>query len=263
MSKKSFYFILFLLVLFVACGKTDEAQDANIVEVVSQSYVAKGDSMFYGLACDGCTDTTLVLLPDSGGDPITYSIVRARSEKKFFGRPQIGDKMAVLVNPEDPSEVLLAINLEQLKGTWYYEQLPMLRRRAHIDSVEVQQMEFTEEEKARFDSMISTMMIPREYAYTFKRDFTMKTEGGPPRTSSLDRSLPVVYPPMTRYMEWHIFNGKIILTYGGFRVSGSSDSIELKNDTAEFVLLRRDTMALRFRDRVQGFRQRPDTVAEN
>ena len=263
MSRKTFYYMLCLLLLSVACGKTDEVQEEESVNVVTQSYVAKGDSMLYGLACDGCSDTTLVLLPDSGGDPIIYSIVRARSERKFFGRPQIGDKMAVLVNPEDPSEVLLAINLEQLKGTWYYEQLPVLRRRAHLDSVEVQQMEFTEEEKARFDSMISTMMIPREYAYTFKRDFTMKTEGGPPRTSSLDRSLPVVYPPMTRYMEWHIFNGKIILTYGGFRIAGSRDSTEMKNDTAEFILLRRDTMALRFRDHIQGFRLRPDTLVEN
>lgn len=248
--------------LFVACGKTDVAQEEDSVQVVTQSYVAIGDSMLYGLACDGCTDTTLVLLPDSGGDPITYNIVPARSEKKFFGRPQIGDKVAVMLNPENPTEVLLAVNLEQVKGTWYYEQLPVLRRRAPADSIAMSQMEFTEEEKARFDSMISTLMIPREYAYTFKHDFTIKTEGGPPRTTSLDRNLPVVYPPMTRYMEWHIFNGKIILTYGGFHISGSKDSIELKNDTAEILLLRRDTMALRFRDRIQGFRLRPDTLLE-
>lgn len=263
MNRKSFYFILFMLMLFVACGKTDEKPEEDSMDVVSQSYEAMGDSMLYGLACDGCTDTTLVLLPDSGGDPVTYSIVRARSEKKFFGRPQIGDKMAVMVNPDDSTELLVVINLDQVMGTWYYEQLPVLRRRAHIDSAEVQQMEFTEEEKAHFDSLLSTLMIPREYAYTFKRDFTMRTEGGPPRTTSLDRDLPVVYPPMTRYMEWHIFNGKIILTYGGMKIAGMKDSLELTNDTAEFVLLRSDTMALRFRDHVQGFRLRPDTLVEN
>ena len=116
------------LLLFVACGKTDDTQEQDNVEIVSQSYVAKGDSMIYGLACDGCTDTTLVLLPDSGGDPVTYSIVRARSEKKFFGRAEIGDRMALMLNPEDSTEVLVAINLERVKGTWYYEQLPVLRR---------------------------------------------------------------------------------------------------------------------------------------
>lgn len=263
MSRTTFYLILCVLVLSVACGKTDKVQESDSVEVISQSYVADGDSMFYGLACDGCSDTTLVLLPDSGGDPVTYSIVRARNEGRFFGWPAIGDKMAVMLNPEDSTEVLVAINLEQVKGTWYYEQLPSLRQRSHSDSAAIQRMAFTEEEKARYDSMISSMMVPREYTYTFKRDFTMRAEGGPPRTTSLDRTLPVVYPPLTRYMEWHIFNGKIILSYGGFRIAGSKDSVELKNDTAEFVLLRRDTMALRFGDRIQGFRQRPDSLTGN
>jgi hypothetical protein len=34
----------------------------------------------------------------------------------------------------------------------------------------------------------------------------------------------------------------------------------LVNDTAEFVMLRRDTMALRFSDRIQGFKLKPDSL---
>ena len=53
--------------------------------------------------------------------------------------------------------------------------------------------------------------------------------------------------------------GRVIVPAGLHFLTGS---IELKNDTAEFVLLRRDTMALRFGDRVQGFKLKPDSLTE-
>ena len=261
-NKKSILCLLPVAALMLACSKTAKQQEEETTTLINtMSYVAEGDSMIYGLACDGCNDTLLVLLPDSGGDPVNYSIIEARRQHKVFGRPSIGDKMAVLVNPENPGEVLMSINLEQVKGTWYYEQLPEARHRIPVNEKEATQ-EISKERRARFDSMIQTYMVPREYIYTLKRDFTVKTEGGPPRTSSLDASTPVVYPPMKRYTEWHIHNGHIIFTYGGIGIAGR-DTIELKNDTAEFIRLRRDTMVLQFADHVQAFKLKPDTTETN
>lgn len=259
MNRKSLYCLVPLLLACVACVEQRKENVEAEESLKIESYVAKGDSMVYGLACDGCSDSVLVLLPDSGGDPVFYNILRAMSERKVFGRPRIGDKMAVLVNPEKKDEVTLAVNLEQVNGTWYYMGLPILkhRLRRYADSIAA----IGGEQKERMDSFVGQLMVPREYVYTLKRDFTVKTAGGPPQASTLDGNSPVEYPAIRRYMEWHVHNGKIILSYPDFKENDTTKTVSLKNDTAEFVLLRRDTMALKFGDRVQGFKLKPDTVA--
>ena len=261
MRRNGFWGLLVTVVLLIACGRPSADQDKDEQPFVTRSYEAVGDSMLYGLACDGCTDTVLVLLPDSGGDPVNYNILQAMREHKVFGRPTIGDKMAVLVNPDNPTELLLAIDLEQVKGTWYYVEMPQLRH--HRDSSAAPLVQLSKEDQLRMDSMLRELMVPREYSYSLKRDFTVSSAGGHPRSSSLDRESPVVYPPMKRYTEWHVFNGKIIFTYGGYFNPSNNDSVALVNDTAEFVLLRRDSMALRFADRIQGFTLKRDTVMED
>lgn len=254
--------LLPMFLLFVACSKTEQLPETSDMNIETKSYVSKGDSMLYGLACDGCSDSVLVFLPDTGGDPVNYSIVEARLNHQVFGRPRIGDRMAVLVDTANPKALMLAINMEQVNGTWYYEEMPQPRQRIAIPSSDAKGagQEMNEKDRQRRDSIIQTYMVPREYAYTFKRDQTVNTQGGPPRTSSLDRNTPVEYPPMKRYSEWHLCNGKIIFTYSTFPVPGNTDSTLLVNDTAEFVMLRRDTMALRFNDHIQGFKLKPDSI---
>jgi hypothetical protein len=228
--------------------------------MAASSYVAVGDSMIYGLACDGCSDTVLVLLPDSGGDPVNYDIIDAMRNRQVFGRPSIGDKMAVMVDSLDPHKLVLVVDLEKVKGTWYYMELPQLRHRLLTRDSTAPRPVISKEESERRDSVIKTWMVPREYVYTLKRDFTVVTSGGPPRNSSLDDKSRVVYPSIKRYAEWHLHNGKIIFSYGGLPVSGNRDTLALVNDTAEFVMLRRDTMALRFNGEVRGFKLKPDTI---
>ena len=257
----SILIILLFVAIFGSCMQKPKVEEAEEVKITTQSYVAKGDSMLYGLACDGCNDTLLVLLPDSGGDPVNYDITRARREHRVFGMPRIGDKMAVMVNSENPKELLMVVDVEQVKGSWYYTELPQLKRKmSKADSLALTKLK--SEDRQRLDSFIASYMVPREYVYNLKRDYTVMTEGGPPRTTSLDNTTPVEYPKMRRYSEWHIFNGKIIFSYGGVKIEGYRDSVAFTNDTAEFVLLRRDTMALKFADRVQGYKLRPDTTEQ-
>lgn len=279
MKPSSLLILLPFLLVFIACSKTDEPQEATDVQPWGESYKESKDDpnlMLYGLACDGCTDSILVFLPDSGGDPVNYYIFDAWSEGKVFGRPEVGDRMALLLGPEDSMvvlgketlrRVLLAVNIEKVKGTWYYEEMPELQ----LNLPALNENEMGREEKAKFqhlrDSFINVEMVPREYVYTLKRDYSVRTEGGPPRTSSLDRKKPVVYPPIKRYREWHLHNGKIIFSYNvqdSLKNSNKKDTVVRVNvnDTAEFILLRRDTMALRFGDRVQGFKLKPDSLME-
>lgn len=49
-------------------GKKPPRMD-NSKLAISLSKPAKGDRAIYGLACLGCSDTALVLLPNGGGDP--------------------------------------------------------------------------------------------------------------------------------------------------------------------------------------------------
>jgi len=86
-----------------------------------------GDSALYGLACDGCTDSVLVFLPYSGGDPDTFDIIECRQQRRILGRPHIGDALAVIVNPENRDEALWVINIGTLEGEWCYMVEPTLR----------------------------------------------------------------------------------------------------------------------------------------
>ena len=141
--------------------------------------------------------------------------------------------------------------------------MPIFKFQKNSEEIDSIRKTMSEEALQRMDSVLQTMRVPREYGYTFKRDFTMMSVGGPPRTSSLDSNTPVEYPPLKRYREWHIHNGKIIFTSGGIKTNennSNNQSSKLVNDTAEFVILLRDTMAIRFGDTVRGFRFKPDSI---
>ena len=264
MSRHSLWVLLPLLVACLACGRKTETADEK-VKVLTKNYVAQGDSMLYGLACDGCNDSVIVLLPDSGGDPVTYDIVNARRNHMIFGWPAVGDKMAVMVDPEHPDELLTAVDIEQLIGTWVYMQLPEMNRGIDSLSRDSFMRQLSPEERLRIQTRLDSLSVPVEYGYSLKRDYSVTVVGGPPRKTSLDEHTPVAYPSIMRYKEWHVYNGKIIFSYGGMKINNvntANANTELRHDTATLVILRRDTLALRFADRVQGFKLKPDTLKE-
>lgn len=263
MKTSRLLFILTILLAVFACGKEHQQVEQEQVEIQTLSYVSQGDSTVYGLVCSGCTDSILVFLPDKGGDPITLNIFNANKAHQVFGYPEVGDKIALLLNPQDSTEVMVAIDIDQLRGTWVYNEMPIFKFQKNSEEIDSIRKTMSEEALQRMDSVLQTMRVPREYGYTFKRDFTMMSVGGPPRTSSLDSNTPVEYPPLKRYREWHIHNGKIIFTSGGIKTNennSNNQSSKLVNDTAEFVILLRDTMAIRFGDTVRGFRFKPDSI---
>ena len=212
--------------------------------VYNETVTLEGDSTVYGLACDGCTDSLLVYLPFSGGDPDTIDILNARVQRKVFGRPEVGDEVAFVLNASNKKVADLVINIDRLKGSWCYQVMPKLRRRlgASADSVVQLPPDFP-------DSLRKKWFQPREYGLELQRDNMVRSIGA--QTRGKEQQGPVEYPEMKRYREWHIYNGHLLLMETRRDTTGARKTIS--TDTADIVVMRHDSLLLRFADHEQGY----------
>ena len=212
--------------------------------VYNETVTLEGDSTVYGLACDGCTDSILVYLPFSGGDPDTIDILNARVQRKVFGRPEVGDEVAFVLNASNKKVADLVINIDRLKGSWCYQVMPKLRRRlgASADSVVQLPPDFP-------DSLRKKWFQPREYGLELQRDNMVRSIGA--QTRGKEQQGPVEYPEMKRYREWHIYNGHLLLMETRRDTTGARKTIS--TDTADIVVMRHDSLLLRFADHEQGY----------
>ena len=234
--------------LTVACGTKQQQTDSDIADdAISLQKNQPGDSALYGLACDGCTDSVLVFLPYSGGDPDTFDIISAFQQHRIYGRPHIGDELAVIVNPEDREEAYSVVNMELLKGEWCYQVLPQLRTPESMHKRMQRRMI-----ERMPDSLRQLMMTPREYSLRLKRDYTVSARGGVRRRTTTDDMSPVEYPTIKRYTDWHFFNGLLILkadTIAGISQEGALP----ETDTVKIQLLTEDSLILEFPDYTQSY----------
>ena len=212
--------------------------------VYNETVTLEGDSTVYGLACDGCTDSILVYLPFSGGDPDTIDILNARVQRKVFGRPEVGDEVAFVLNASNKKVADLVINIDRLKGSWCYQVMPKLRRRlgASADSMVQLPPDFP-------DSLKKKWFQPREYGLELQRDNIVRPIGT--QTRGREQQGPVEYPEMKRYREWHIYNGHLLLMETRRDTTGARKTIS--TDTADIVVMRHDSLLLRFADHEQGY----------
>lgn len=240
MSKK--WAIMATVMLITACGGNKNA--ANDTDAVSEVHHAPGDSTLYGLACDGCNDTIVLLLPHTGDDPDTFNVLEASRAHRVFGHPEIGDKLALVLNADNPKVADAVINMEKLKGEWCYMVKPILRERAGMNR-EIRRHEVNPE----LDSILNQLLQPREFGFEIKSEHIC-------RPISVGRELlsedsPVIFPPVKRYREWHIYNGKLLLTTSTRDSQGEKKTAD--TDTAEFVMMFRDSLVLRFSDGERGY----------
>ena len=113
-----------------------------------------------------------MLLPYTGADPDTFDIINASQQKQIFGKPFIGDELAVILNPEDKAEALTVINLDDLKGQWAFMVKPKLR---DYDKMSRRLRRRMMAEMP--DSVKESLLVPREYVLQFKRGYSMTTRG--------------------------------------------------------------------------------------
>lgn len=249
MNKTLIFGLLFLSsLLMFSCG--GKGNNANVVGKNKMDR-SKGDTAVYGLASVGCSDSVLMLLPKTCENPQHIDILDAMRNHRVFGAPKVGDEMCVILSKDGSWKADMVLNISELFGSWVYSVLPVPKTVEPADG-EV----LTKEDIALRDSMLRTYMIPREYGFTLSRQNSVTTIGTTRRQGVLEAESPVEYPAPKRYSEWHLWNGKIVLTQVDVNVKNDSiitTNKILRSDTADVVLLQKDSLQLRFSDGLQCY----------
>lgn len=236
---KTLILLALTVIALAACKKAPRRPRPNINLPISTSKPAKGDHAIYGLACMGCTDSVVVLLPNSGGDPVRYNILEATRKRQVFGDIEIGDWICVLPTKGEKNHASMVVDLDKLKATWTYQVMPHLRDLSHL----------TRRQQARIlanmpDSIVETYMVPREYGFTLKRMGEARSVGFVMQNSSVEDDSPVEYPEVPQYTEWHAYNGKLLLVKGRYEVQGVVFNEKPTIDTLTFLYMKDDSLAL-------------------
>ena len=126
MNVKILFVSLLAALALTACHEEKKPVE-KVQQLPSYDQPLKGDSTVYGLACEGCSDTVVVLMPNDGSDPVTYNILKASRQHRVLGRIKTGDWIGVVLNKTNKHEADIVIDLDQLKGIWCYIVMPQLR----------------------------------------------------------------------------------------------------------------------------------------
>lgn len=261
MKIKTFIIIGTVALTMASCHRGTKQPKQKTTLPISLSTPAKGDKAIYGLACMGCTDTTVVLLPNGGGDPVKYNILDAHRNHQVFGNIEIGDWICVLpcADKNDSNGADLVIDLDKLKATWTYLVMPHLRDVSHL----------SKRQQARIlanmpDSIVETYMIPREYGFTLRRMSEVRSVGHIMQNSSVEDDSPVEYPPVPQYTEWHAFNGKLLMVKGKREINGVVFNKKTTIDTLSLVYFDNDSLVLRdSRGNIQSYQRKANEQAAN
>lgn len=267
MQKKDFIFPIMLVLAVVlamnSCKRRSQIGSDNDDTLMNQEIEVevKGDSMLYGLSCDGSSDSVVVIWL-FGGDPVTYSCIDAKREGRIIGKPQIGDWIGILVNPEDTTEATFVINLDQLKGTWTYPVLPVMK---DLQNMSRRMQKRMVEDMP--DSVKRTYFVPREYGFTLKRSHNAQAVGRIRRATSLEDDSPVQYPKVKNYRKWYMLNGRLLLasTERMMPLSENEKSAQPKItlDTLDFVYMDEDSLILMNHGQRMGFHRKENAMKAN
>ncbi len=226
--------------LFGACTNDKATKDYSNIQVESELKIT-GDKTVYGLACEGCNDSTILLLPNDGSDPVKYDIIDATRNHKVRGKIKTGDWICLLTNKSDKHVADFVMDLDQLRGIWCYIVMPKMRDYDKMSKrLQARMMENMS------DSMKETFLIPREYGFWLKRQWQAQSVGYVKESSTLAEESPVVYPQLGYYVSWGIWNGKIIIARGTpkFSDTGQVTVTNMVNDTCDVEFLDADSLVL-------------------
>ncbi len=266
MKIKLLFFATFAGILtMVSCGKKNEPA-TNIGEQVDVSAQIVGDSMIYGLACEGTSDSNIVVYPFSGGDPIKYSCIDAHKNHRIIGHPEIGDWVGLVLDKEDTTIATTVVNLDQLKGTWTYTVMPTFKDFKHMSKRMQKKMESRMMEQMP-DSEKALYMVPREYGFSLKRSHNAEAVGRVRQSASVDEDSPVEYPAVKHYVQWFSWNGRLILVSAKRHphMDGRKPAPTEKPtfDTLDYVMLTNDTLVLSHNGEIQGYHRKSSALKAN
>ena len=148
----------------------------------------------------GCTDSVVVLLPNSGRRPCALQYIGGYRQHQVFGDIEIGDWICVAGRGEK-NRARMVVDLDKLKATWTYQVMPHLRDLSHL----------SRRQQARIlanmpDSIVENFMVPREYGFTLKRMGEARSVGFVMQNSAVEDDSPVEYRSATVYrvacLQW-------------------------------------------------------------
>ena len=227
---------------------------------LNREQLLEGDSTIYGLACEGCNDSVVILLPGDGSDPVTYNIIDAHRHNRVMGRLKVGDWIGLMRNPADSTVADFVLNLDELKGTWCYVVMPKWR-----DATNMTPQAQAILEESMPDSVKEEFFVPREYGFSLKRQWTAQSVGYV-RKSPLEDQSPVVYPRLLYFTEWHILNCRLVMTSREYQKKDDSEEMELagyRNDTCDVVFLSGDSLVLASDGESRGYYRRTNVADIN
>lgn len=229
--------VLGSVLLLTACSSDAPKQVGNNMA----SLKLKGDSTIYGLACEGCTDSVVVMLPSDDSDPVTYNIIEAKRNGHVLGKLQIGDRIGILRNKTNKHVADYVIDIDRLRGIWCYIVMPKMRYFEHM-SKQLQAKLMNN----MSDSLKETFLIPREYGFYLKPEWEAQSVGYVSEANALADESPVVYPPLSYFTSWQIWNGKLVMVSGTphFSNNGPMKVTDVVYDTCKIDYLGEDSLVL-------------------
>lgn len=252
-----------LVALMAACVQKESEKplpDPTSEGKLNREQLLEGDSTIYGLACEGCSDSVVILLPGDGSDPVTYNIIDAHRHNRVMGRLKVGDWIGLMRNPADSTVADFVLNLDELKGTWCYVVMPKWR-----DATNMTPQAQAIIEESMPDSVKKEFFVPREYGFSLKRQWTAQSVGYV-RKSPLEDQSPVVYPRLLYFTEWHILNCRLVMTSREYQKKDDSEEMELagyRNDTCDVVFLSGDSLVLASDGESRGYYRRNNVADIN
>lgn len=252
-----------LVALMAACVQKESEKplpDPTSEGKLNREQLLEGDSTIYGLACEGCNDSVVILLPGDGSDPVTYNIIDAHRHNRVMGRLKVGDWIGLMRNPTDSTVADFVLNLDELKGTWCYVVMPKWR-----DATNMTPQAQAILEESMPDSVKEEFFVPREYGFSLKRQWTAQSVGYV-RKSPLEDQSPVVYPRLLYFTEWHILNCRLVMTSREYQKKDDSEEMELagyRNDTCDVVFLSGDSLVLASDGESRGYYRRNNVADIN
>jgi len=253
MNVKHIFYLLSVVVLLIACGQRAESDDVLPSE---NNGLEIKDGMVYGLACEGCNDTFVVMIPTASleSKPLKLNVLHAFKKHKLIGKLEPGDWCAVMLNEKDSTVADMVINMDLIKGKWVHQVMPLEKENAR-------DLILLEDPDANVDSIIQSYMQPVERGFQLMRQGKATTIGANflGNSEKEDDSF-VEYPAGSMYASWKVAFGQIIFSEADSIVDPNDPDMKRKilnknceRDTCDLVLLLKDSLQISYKGHISSY----------
>lgn len=247
------YILFIAMLVMIACGKRERK---HTIKPTQKTELKVKDGMVYGLACEDCNDTFLIMIPSEGlgGKPVKFNILRAFKNKRVIGKPSVGDWCAVLINKKDNSLADMVVNLDMLKGKWAHLVMPTEKENAR-------KMIKLDDVNANVDSILQQYMIPVERGFQLMRHSKAVSIGVSPLGSTVEEENNYVeYPSASQYASWRVAYGQLILSEADSIIDPNDPTLthlipnkNCEHDTVDLIMLQKDSLQIGYKGSISSY----------